>query len=176
MVGTAVNVTDDPIQAEFPGALLLIETDGVTTGFTVIVIMALLAKGGEAHKRELVIVHAMMSLFTSVLVIKVLPFAPTLTPFIFHWYAGVPPPFTGVAVNFTLVPEQMVFPAALLIIDTDGTTNEFTVIVMLLLAAAAGEAQLSVLVIIHEMTSLFISALSEYELLFVPTFTPFFFH
>ena len=30
--------------------------------------------------------------------------ADTLVPFTFHWYAGVVPPFVGVAVKVTLVP------------------------------------------------------------------------
>jgi hypothetical protein len=33
-------------------------------------------------------------------------FVPAFTPFTFHWYAGVVPPLTGVAVNVTLVPAQ----------------------------------------------------------------------
>ena len=32
---------------------------------------------------------------------------PALLPFTFHWYDGVVPPLTGVAVNWTDVPAQM---------------------------------------------------------------------
>jgi hypothetical protein len=41
---------------------------------------------------------------------------PTFVPFTFHWYAGVVPPFVGVAVNVTEVPEQMI--VAVAAIDT----------------------------------------------------------
>jgi len=41
---------------------------------------------------------------------------PTSIPFFFHWYEGVVPPFVGVAVNVTEVPEQIV--VALAAIET----------------------------------------------------------
>ena len=42
---------------------------------------------------------------------------PTFVPFFFHWYVGVEPPFTGVAVKVTEVPEQIV--VALAPIETE---------------------------------------------------------
>jgi hypothetical protein len=43
---------------------------------------------------------------------------PAFTPFTFHWYEGVDPPFVGVAVNVTEVPEQTGF--------ADGATETLT--------------------------------------------------
>jgi hypothetical protein len=59
--------------------------------------------------------------FASVLLLNVAATAPAFAPFSNHWYAGVTPPFTGVAVNCTLVPEQMA-PAGFAAMVTDGVT------------------------------------------------------
>ena len=56
---------------------------------------------------------------------------PTFVPLSFHWYAGVVPPLVGVAVNVTLVPEQIALSASLEVIATDGVTEFDTVVVML---------------------------------------------
>ncbi len=40
---------------------------------------------------------------------NVLELVPELTPFIFHWYEGVGPPFVGTAVKVTDVPAQTSF-------------------------------------------------------------------
>ena len=42
---------------------------------------------------------------------------PLTIPLTFHWYAGVDPPFTGVAVNVTELPVQTGFSDALILID-----------------------------------------------------------
>ena len=47
-------------------------------------------------------------------------FDPTLTPFTFHTYNGVVPPFVGVAVNVTGVPAQTLFDVVVMIILTAG--------------------------------------------------------
>ena len=49
---------------------------------------------------------------------------PTLLPFNFHWYDGVPP-LIGVAMNVTLVPVHMVLPGVAAIV-TEGTTALLT--------------------------------------------------
>lgn len=58
---------------------------------------------------------------------------PTFVAPFFHWYEGLAPPFTGVAVKVTGVPalEQMDVEEA--VIDTDGVTFEFTVAVIAVL-------------------------------------------
>lgn len=60
--------------------------------------------------------------------------APTLAPFNFHWYDGVPP-FVGVAVNVTDVPAQIVDVPE---IATEGVMVGLTVIVTVFEVAVAG--------------------------------------
>jgi hypothetical protein len=70
------------------------------------------------------------------------------------------PPFVGVAVNVTLVPEQIVLPGLALML-TDGTTVDPTVIVMPVDVAVVGLAQANDEVITTVTTSPFTSALVE---------------
>src|SRR4051794_37801694 len=78
-------------------------------GFTVIVIPALVAGFPAMHGIAFeVITTVTTSLLTSALVVKTLLLIPLFIPFTFHWYDGVVPPFTGVAVKVTAVPVQMV--------------------------------------------------------------------
>jgi hypothetical protein len=81
------------------------------------------------------------------------------------------PPLTGVAVNVTMVPAQMVFCDAAILID--GITSGVTFIVMLLLVAVAGTAQAELLVIIQLTTSPLTSVLLLNVGLFVPALAPF---
>ena len=74
---------------------------------------------------------------------KVALFVPAFTPFTFHWYEGVAPPFVGVAVKSTLVPAQIVVAEAET--ETDGVKSGFTVIVMMLLIAKLGDAHVALL-------------------------------
>ena len=53
-------------------------------------------------------------------------FVPIALPFKYHWYVGVPP-FTGVAVNVTFVPSQIVVASAAIVMLTG--RFGFTVIV-----------------------------------------------
>jgi hypothetical protein len=70
------------------------------------------------------------------------------------------PPFTGVAVNVTFVPVQIVLPGLTLIL-TDGDTTDSISIVIPLDVTVAGLAQPSVEVITTVTTSPFINALFE---------------
>ena len=56
-----------------------------------------------------------------------LPPLPTGAAPRYHWYVGAPPPFVGVAVKVTEVPEQTGFELAA--IDTLAAKTEFTVMV-----------------------------------------------
>ena len=85
------------------------------------------------------------------------------------------PPFVGIAVNMTLVPEQIVLPG-LAVMLTDGTTVDPTIIVIPVDIAVVGLAQASDEFIVTVITSPLANALFEYELLFVPTLFPFRFH
>ena len=85
------------------------------------------------------------------------------------------PPFVAVAVNMTLVPEQIELPGLAPIV-TDGVTVEPTSIVIPVDVTVAGLAQASDEVIVTVITSPLANALFEYVLLFAPTLFPFRFH
>ena len=84
MVGIAVNVTDVPEQIIFPG-LAAILTDGVNTGFTVIVILLLVAGLPVAQGVALEVrITLTTSLLFKVELEKVALFVPTFDPFTCH--------------------------------------------------------------------------------------------
>ena len=56
----------------------------------------------------LVITHVTTSPVVQTLLVYVLLLVPTFTPFFFHWYAGVAPPFVATAVKVMLVLASMV--------------------------------------------------------------------
>jgi hypothetical protein len=60
--------------------------------------------------------------------VNVCEFVPALTPFTFHWYAGVVPPFIGVALNVTGDPGQKGFCDAVMV--TPAGRFELTIIVI----------------------------------------------
>ena len=157
-VGVAVNITLFPEQIELPGLAPML-TDGVTVDVTVIVIPVEVAVVGLAQASDEVITTVTTSPFVNALFEYVLLFVPTLLPFSFHWYNGVPP-FVGVAVKVTLVPVQIVLPGFALIL-TDGTTVAVTVIVIPVDVAVVGLAQASEEVITSATTSPFANALFE---------------
>lgn len=74
-----------------------------------------------------------------------------LDPPFFHWYAGVVPPFTGVAVNVTIVPAQMVVAVAL--IETETGSDGFTAMVMELDRTGFPDGQFTLDVSRHVMAS-----------------------
>ena len=53
----------------------------------------------------------------NVFVPKVALFVPALLPLTFHWYTGVVPPLTGVAVKLTVVPAQIVVASATMLTE-----------------------------------------------------------
>ena len=65
---------------------------------------------------------------------------------------GDAPPLTDVAVNVTLVPTQTVVLAVLIV--TDGTTTGITLITTVFEVPVVGTAQVALLVIMQENTSL----------------------
>ena len=84
------------------------------------------------------------------------------------------PPFTGVAVNVTVVPGQIVFADAATV--TEGTGAGFTVIAISVLVTATGDAQPALEVICTVTMSPLLKVVEVKEELLVPTFTPFTFH
>ena len=75
---------------------------------------------------------------------KIWEFVPELTPFTFHWYAGVVPPFIGVAVKVTDDPGQKGFDDAIMV--TPARRFELTIIVIVFEVAGlpSGQAMLEV--------------------------------
>ena len=82
MIGVAVKVTEVAGQIVVADAAML--TDGVTEGFTVIVIMLLVAVAGEAQLALLVRITFTWSLLTNEFVVNVLLLVPAFTPFTCH--------------------------------------------------------------------------------------------
>ena len=83
LVGTAVKVTLAPAQMVLPG-FAEIETDGTTTGFTVMVMLLEVAVVGLAHVALLVKTHVTICPLVSVVEVKVVLLVPTFPPFTFH--------------------------------------------------------------------------------------------
>ncbi len=75
------------------------------------------------------------------------------TPFFFHWYVGVVPPFVGAAVKLTEVPEQTV--VALAVMLTEGVTAALITMVTALLVAVVVLAHAALLVKLNVITSPF---------------------
>jgi hypothetical protein len=124
LVGVAVNVTEVPLHIVVADAATI--TDGVTSAFTVMIVCTLLAVVGDGQTYELVITTHRLSLLARAALVYVAELVPTGEPFLYHWYTGVAPPLTGMAVKVTDVPAHMVaaegFPL------TDGVRMAFTVI------------------------------------------------
>lgn len=137
--GVAVKFTDVPAHIGFAEVAMV--TEGVTTGFTVMVMVFEVAVGVVGQATDDVITHEIVLPFVSAALVYVALLVPVLVPLSFHWYDGVPPPLTGVAVKVTDVPEQMV--VAVAVIETDGTTDGFTVIVIELEVAGMGATHAS---------------------------------
>jgi hypothetical protein len=114
------------------------------------------------------------SLLANVDEVNILLFVPAGEPLTSHWYAGVVPPFTGVAVNVTLLPAHMVVADAAMLT----LTGKFglTVIVTVLLVAGLPVLHTALEVIITVTASLFARVFEEKVLLFIPTFEPFNLH
>ena len=126
MIGVAEKFTEMPGQTVVAEAVIL--TEGTTRSFTVIRIVLLVTAAGVAHVALDVMITVTLSLLDNVDEVKLGLLVPTFTPFTCHWYEGVAPPFTGVAVNVTGVPAQILFPG-LAAIFTEATGLGFTVTV-----------------------------------------------
>ena len=136
MVGVAVNVTLVPGQIVVADADT--ETAGTGAGVTVMAIGVLVALTGEAQGAFEVITTVTLSPLLNVADEKVELLLPTLTPFTLHWYCGLVPPLTGVAVKLIVVPGQVVVAEAATL--TDGIGAGVTVIGMPSLNTVTGDA------------------------------------
>jgi Flp pilus assembly protein TadB len=108
----------------------VIDTLAATVGLTVIVIVLDVAGLPPTQAAfEVMMQDTVLPLARDALVYVGL-FVPTLAPFTLHWYAGVVPPLTGVAVKVTKVPAQTGLDEA--VIETLAVTIGLTVIVTVL--------------------------------------------
>jgi hypothetical protein len=126
LVGVAVNVIELPEQ--MPVADAAMDTLAVRTGFTFMPMLFEVV--GEPVKHGVafdVITQVTASLFDKEVDVNVEASVPASVPFTFHWYEGDVPPFVGVAVNVTEVPEQIV--VAVAAIETLAGTFGLTLIV-----------------------------------------------
>jgi len=149
-------VTAVPAQIVLEDAV--IDMDGGSNGFTIIVTPLLVAVAGVAQIALELSTQVIISPLFSVLSVKLFVLEPTFTPFFFHWYTGEAPPLVIVDEKLTDVPAQMVLADAA--IDIEGVSNGFTVIVIVLLVAVAGIAQLAEAVSTQEMISALLKVLS----------------
>ena len=128
MVGVAVKVAEDPEQIVELGTEITIE--GVTSGFTVMVIPELVTLVAVLHDALEVSTQRIMSPLT-----KLVPAVATyvkevasgmLVPFFVHWYKGPAPPPVALAVKVTEVPLHTVLLAVEIVMV--GVTEDTTVI------------------------------------------------
>src|SRR6188474_1425350 len=103
--------------------MLVVEATMLTDGSTlvdVISISLLVAVGVDTQARSLVMITVTTSPSCRVVVVKVGEFVPALVPLTCHWYDGLAPPLTGVAVKVTEAPSQMLVVEATIL--TEGST------------------------------------------------------
>jgi len=93
---------------------------------------------------------------------------------LYHWYAGVVPPFVGVAVKLTAVPAQTFVDEATT--ATAGTTEDDTLIVIALDVTVDMVLHVADEVTSQVTTSLLAKVVDVNVDEFVPTFDPFRFH
>lgn len=118
--------------------------EGTSGAFTVTAILFEVVEEDVAQLALLVSTQVTRSLFASMLLLKVAAFTAVFVPFIFHWYAGVMPPLTGVAVKVILVPWQIEVADAEML--TAGVIEGVTLSVILVEVAVAGVAHGALLV------------------------------
>lgn len=117
-----MKVTVSP--AQITDALEERVTVGVTGLLTVIVISLEVAVLVVTQLSLEVITTLTISLLESEVELKVEALVPALLPFTFHWYEGDDPPFVGVAVKVTLLPEHML--VLLAEMETEGVSGVVT--------------------------------------------------
>jgi hypothetical protein len=84
LVGVAVNVSEEPAQVGLVPNVIAIDTEGTSTGFTVIVIPVLVAVVGLAQVAFDVKTQVTICPLVKVVVVKVTELVPAFTPFTFH--------------------------------------------------------------------------------------------
>ena len=164
----AVNVTVVPAQMVISSELIRV---GTGKALTIIVTALDVAGFPVTHAMEEVITTVTTLLFARVVDVNAGLSVPTFAPLTFHWYDGVAPPFTGVAVKVTEVPEQIVCPGEAAIETLTGTVG-VTCIVNVLEVAGLPVTQGAVDVIATVTASLFWSVDDVKFALLVPAAIP----
>jgi hypothetical protein len=121
----AVKVTLVPVHTGL-AVLAVMLTDGVIKAVTAKYKILLFAVVAARQAALLVTTHHALSPLLKAPAAYVLLLVPTATLSLYHWYTGVVPPFTAVAVKVTLVPAQTGL-AALAVTATEGVTSGLTV-------------------------------------------------
>ena len=104
MVAVAVNVAEAPAHSGFVPDVNAMATAGVRLALITMVIPLDVAVVGLAHVKLEVITQVTICPLVKVVVVNVGLLVPAFTPFTFHWYVGVIPPFAGVAVKVAEAP------------------------------------------------------------------------
>jgi hypothetical protein len=89
--------------------------------------------------RSEVMIHLTLSLFAG-LYVNMCEFVPVFTPFTFHWYVGVVPPFIGVAVKVMDEPGQKGLDEAAIVIPAGKPVFSIIVIVFDVAGLPSGHA------------------------------------
>ena len=110
LVGVAAKVTATPWHILFCEAA--IATEAFTDGNICMLNLLELTTTVPAQALVTVTVQLTVSLAVNVLTVNALLLLPAFTPFTFHWYTGLMPPLTGVAVNMFSTPRHTVLPFA----------------------------------------------------------------
>jgi hypothetical protein len=137
LVSNALKVIGLP--GQITGLFGVIETVGISNGFTVMVIPLLLAVAGKGQTEGSAVISTLTTfVLANVSEVYVEPVSPGIsTPFSCHWYEIAVPAFAlGVAVKVTDWPAQILVEVAELV--TDGTTLGVTTIEPLMVALAQG--------------------------------------
>src|SRR5215203_7112607 len=133
--------------------MLVVEAEILTSGSTLVDVMViglLSAVGVDTQARSLVMITVTTSPSCNVLVVNLSLSVPASIPFTCHWYDGLPPPLTGVAVKVTDVPSHI--EVVLAVMDTSGSTL-LELMVIGLLSAVGVDTQARSLVMITVTTS-----------------------
>jgi hypothetical protein len=174
LVAVAVKVTEVPAQMVLPEGAM--ETDTGSLSVTFIVMGFEVAGLPEGHGSLEVILTVTISPWAKSDVTRVAPVAPEIrvAP-LYHWYVGVVPPLTGVAVKVTSVPLQMV-PAGEADMETLAGRMGFTCMGKAFEVAGDPDWHVSEEVRTQVMTSPCFREALLYVDAFEPTLTPLSFH
>jgi hypothetical protein len=176
LTGAAVKVTDAPAQIAPAGEADILTPAG-RAGLTTIDIPVEMAGDPLRHG---VAFEVITTVTTSLLLrtddVKVLLLVPAFVPFTFHWYIGVVPPLTGIALKVTDVPAQIAPAGDAAILTLACRSGLTTMIIPVEVAGDPLRHGVAFDVITTVTTSLLLRTDDVKVELLVPAFIPFTFH